>query len=316
MFSGMDIEFKDNGTVELSMDDYIKEYIALYDEQGMKMYKTPASGTLFDDDTKEKNMELPEDEAEKFHHTTAKLLLASKRVRIDIDTAVLFLCTRVASPTVGDEEKLKRVISYLKGTAMLKRIMGMNGMMYLYTWVDTSYGIHRDMKGHNGGVISMGQGAIIHGCSKQKINTKSSTESEVVGASDFLPSTIWTKYFLEAQGYKVRRNILFQDNTSAIKMIKNGIASCGSKSRHIHIRYFFTKDVLKRENIDVEYCQTNQMLADYYTKPLQGKQFITLRNIIMGHTNMVVKERVEQNKQGSKSEMKSNRTLKKNKNLF
>ena len=293
-FVGMDIEFKDDGTVELSMDDYIKECVDIYDnQQRKKTCKTPASGTLFDDDKGEKANPLSEQDAEKFHHATAKLLFASKRVRTDIDTAVSFLCTRVSCPTIGDEEKLIRALLYLKGTLTLRRKLGMDGMSYLFTWIDASYAIHRDMRGHTGGVISMGRGAVIHGCSKQKLNTKSSTEAEVIGVSDFLPSTIWTKYFLEAQGYNVNRNVFYQDNTSAIKMIKNGTKSCGSKSRHIHIRYFFTKDVLKREQVNVKYCPTNQMLADFYTKPLQGKQFVTLRNIIMGHTDMVLKERVE-----------------------
>ena len=146
--------------------------------------------------------------------------------------------------------------------------MGMNGSGYLQTWIDASYAIHRDMRGHTGGIISMGKGAVIHGCSKQKINTKSSTESEVVGVSDFLPYTIWASYFLKAQGYTLKRNIFYQDNTSAIKMLKNDKDSCGSMSRHIHIRYFFTKDALKSKNMEIEYCTTNDMIADFYTKPL------------------------------------------------
>ena len=76
--------------------------------------------------------------------------------------------------------------------------------------------------------------------------------------------------------------------------IKNGKSSCGSKSRHIHIRYFFTKDVLERENIDVHHCASDNMVADFYRKPLQGKQFYHFRNLIMGHNTMPVEERVEE----------------------
>ena len=129
------------------------------------------------------------------------MLYASKRVRIDIDLAISFLCTRVASPTVGDRDKLIRVMSYLKGTWKMKRIMGMNRPDYIQTWIDTSYAIHRDMRGYTGGVISMGKDTMIHNCTKHKLNTKSSTESEVVGVSDFLPYIIWASYFLKAQGY-------------------------------------------------------------------------------------------------------------------
>jgi len=79
---------------------------------------------------------------------------------------------------------------------------------------------------------------------KQKLNTKSSTtEAEVVGASDYyLPNCIWTRMFMEAQGYKMKESTCYQDNMSAMKLEKNGKMSAGRKSRHIDIRYFFAKD--------------------------------------------------------------------------
>ena len=69
--------------------------------------------------------------------------------------------------------------------------------------------------------MSVGQG-IIHGkSSKQKINTKSSTETEQVGASDHIPWTLWAKRFLLNQGCDLTRNNLYQDNESAMKMESN-----------------------------------------------------------------------------------------------
>ena len=51
-------------------------------------------------------------------------------------------------------------------------------------------------------------------------------------------------------------------------MLKNDKESCGSKSRHIHIRYFFfTKDVINMENMEIIHCPVEQMVADFYTKP-------------------------------------------------
>ena len=139
----------------------------------------------------------------------------------------------------------------------------------------------------------MGHGIINSKSSKQKINTKSSTEAELVGASDFISHTMWTDWFLKGQGYVVKSNIFYQDNQSAILLEKNGRNSCGEKSRHINIRYFFIKDVLKRERITVTHCPTEQMIADYFTKPLQGNLFTTLRDTIMGIIPYPTKERVE-----------------------
>ena len=50
------------------------------------------------------------------------------------------------------------------------------------------------MKSHSGAMMSMGQGAEISGSKKQKLNTKSSTESELVGVDDYMPMIIWEKY--------------------------------------------------------------------------------------------------------------------------
>ena len=138
--------------------------------------------------------------------------------------------------------------------------------------------------------MSMGRGIVHAKSSKQKINTKSSTESEVVGTSEYIPYTIHFTMFMEEQGYPMTSNILLQDNESAIKMIKNGRASCTSNSKHIHIRYFFIKDRIDKGEFVVAYCPTEKMLADFFTKALQGKQFERLRRIIMGWDHISILE--------------------------
>jgi hypothetical protein len=122
--------------------------------------------------------------------------------------------------------------------------------------------------------------------SKQKLNTKSSTEAELVGASNYLPNMIWAKMFLESQGHKIKENQFLHDNQSAIKLEVNGRASCGQKSWHIDIQYFFMKDRINTEGIDVMYCPTEDMLADFFTKPLQGSLFEKFRSVIMGYTHV------------------------------
>ena len=64
--------------------------------------------------------------------------------------------------------------------------------------------------------MSMGNGALVSMSRKQKLNTRSSTEAELVGIDDAMNLILWTKLFLEAQGYNVASNVLFQDNKSAI----------------------------------------------------------------------------------------------------
>ena len=154
------------------------------------------------------------------------------------------------------------------------------------TWVDASYAVHKDMKSHTGGVVSFGIGAVMSKSSKQKLNVKSSTEAELVGASDYLPYPIWAKKFLACQGYVLKENVFFQDNQSTIRFERNGRKSCGPNSRHIDIRYFFIKDRIGIETIDVQHCPTEQMLADFFTKPLQGSLFRKFREVILGHQHI------------------------------
>lgn len=149
------------------------------------------------------------------------------------------------------------------------------------TWIDAAYAVHPDMRSHTGGVISFGRGGLACKSSKQKLNTKSSTEAEFVGASDYLPNTIWAKMFMEAQGHKITENVLEQDNQSAIRLEKNGRSSAGQKSRHINIRYFWLKDRTETEKIQIRHCPTLHMLADFFTKPLQGNLFRGFRAIIL-----------------------------------
>ena len=97
---------------------------------------------------------------------------------------------------------------------------------------------HSDMKGQMGGCVKTDTGMLHAWSSKQKLNTKSSTESKFVGVSDYLPYAIWLLYFLEDQGYNVSKKVLHQDNQSTIKILKNGKKSAGTRSWHIETRFF------------------------------------------------------------------------------
>jgi hypothetical protein len=76
---------------------------------------------------------------------------------------------------------------------------------------------------------------------KQKLNTKSSTECELVGVDDASPQMLWTRYFIEGQGYGVESSIIKQDNLSAILLEKNGRASSSKRTKHINVRSFFIR---------------------------------------------------------------------------
>ena len=79
-------------------------------------------------------------------------------------------------------------------------------------WDNATYAVHWDSRSHTGMAMSFGLGAVMSGSWRQKLNTGSSTEAELIGIDDALKYIMWGLYFIQAQGFKVKKNILMQDN--------------------------------------------------------------------------------------------------------
>ena len=268
-FLGMTLDYRMPGLCKISMFGYLIEVLKAWDGMTSKrtMKDTAAPANLFEID--EDCEKLDEKMKEWFHSIVAKMLFATKRVRPDTGTSVVFLTTRVAKPDKQDWAKLGHLMSYVRSTLMLPLILGADGSGVIKWLIDTSYGVHWNLRGQSGGGNTLGRGFPVSGSTKQKLNTRSSTEAEVVGVDDFMPSILWSKLFLEAQGYSVTRNIIYQDNKSAMLLEANGKASSGKRTKHINIRYFFVTDRIQKGDVELEWCPTAEMTGDFFTKPLQ-----------------------------------------------
>jgi hypothetical protein len=130
--------------------------------------------------------------------------------------------------------------------------------------------------------MSFGQGMVMSYSWKHKINTKSSTEAEIVGVDDSLGYILWARYFMIEQGYEMDASLLYQDNMSAILLETNGRASSSKRTKHIKVKYFFVKDKVDQGEITIEHCPTEQMWTDINTKPKQGLVFRAFRGHVMG----------------------------------
>ena len=103
---------------------------------------------------------------------------------------------------------------------------------------------------------------------------------------EYVTYNICFMVFIIAQVYGIENNVIYQYNQSAVRMEKNGRNSWTGNSRHIHIRYFFMKDIIDKGKMKVEYCPTHLMLEDFFTKPLMCKMFGKLRRVIMGYISI------------------------------
>ena len=276
----MEFIFPGNGMVEVDMSSYLNEAVNEFPEALDRIVTSPASNFIFDIDPD--CPKLDEEKREMLHHLVAKLLFVSTRARPDIHLPISFLTSRVTKADEDDWKKLKRLLLYIKNTINLRLTLSASDMNIIKWWVDAAYGVREDCKSQTGSTMTLGRGTIMSKSTKQKLNTKSSTEAELVGASDCVPQIVWTNYFILAQGYGINDTILYQDNTSAISMETNGKLSSSKRTKHINIRYFFIQDRVKNGEITLKYCPTDQMLADYFTKPLQGAKFILFRDMILG----------------------------------
>ena len=282
-YLGMKLDYTEPGKVKISMVEYITDMLNTFSKyiKPDDAAATPAAIYLFNvRDTIEK---LNTDKAEFFHTMVAKGLFVCKRARPDIQLPIAFLSTRVKEPDIDDWKKLTRMMKYLNKTKDLVLILNSNNTNIIKWWIDAAYAVHPNMRSHTGGCMSLGGGMIYNTSIKQKLNVKSSTEAELVAVDDILPQILWTNYFLYEQGFNTKDTVIYQDNKSAILLEKNGKNSSSRRTKHINIRYFFVKDRNEKGEINIEYCPTDIMIADFYTKPLQGKKFLDFRNMIMNN---------------------------------
>jgi hypothetical protein len=236
---GMILDHTEDGKAKLAMKDHIEEMLAETPDDMDGEAGTPASLHLFTARGEPGGL-LDEDGSELFHHHTAKLLFLSQRARPDIQTAVSFLTKRVKAPDQDDCKKLRRTMQHLRGSIDPVLTLETDSDQIVKWWVDASHAVHPDMKSHTGGTLSMGKGSTCSASKSQRLNTKSSTEAEVVSVDDVMAQVLWTRYFLEAQGCKAKKNTVCYDNQSTVLLERNGRGSSSKRTRHVNVRCFLS----------------------------------------------------------------------------
>jgi hypothetical protein len=229
----MALDYTKKGEVKVTMIDYMRGETEDFPEMITRGAATPATENLFEVWPDESRILLDEKRGRAFHHATAQLMFASSRARKDIQCAIAFLTTRVKTPDEDDWGKLKRLLWYTRSTIYMPLILRADGLNIVKWWVDASFFTHKECRGHTSETMSIGRGSIIRISKKQKINTRSSTEVELVGVDDVAPQMLWMRYFMEEQGMKIEESVLNQDNLSTMLLEKNGKESSSKRTTHI-----------------------------------------------------------------------------------
>jgi hypothetical protein len=197
-------------------------------------------------------------------------------------TTLAFLTTHVKQPDDGDDwGKRKRVLKYLLSTRSLRLTLSADSLTNIKWYVDALHQTHDDCKGHMGSLLTFGRGATTSSSNNLKNPSKRSTESENIGLYNKTSDILWTPNFLEAQGYNIFTNIVYQDNMSTLSLAINGYVSSSKRTKHIKAKYFFVHHFHNNHELDLQYCPTEQMWADIITKPLQDPKFRSMRAFLM-----------------------------------
>ena len=286
-YLGMVLDFTDKGVVHVSQCGMIEEIAAA---QGIAVLtvavgqpeahpKTPATENLFRSTAASPPLEPPM--AKIIHSLTARILFVANRARPDLLTFVALMTKKVLAPTHENGRKLLRALRYMAHTSDVVLTLGYRGVPSLYVFIDALFATHTDMKSHTGVLCTLGTGAFYTKSTAQKINTTSSCEAKLVALSKGLQQSLWSRTFLAGQGFVPPSITAYQDNQSTIKLIERG-RPAAEQSRHINIGYFWLHDLIKRGILVIKYCPTLSMLADYFTKPLQGSLYNNLRDQVLG----------------------------------
>ena len=165
----MTINYNTKVNVVFTMFDYIQDVLDNSPEEFHGRAETPVANHLFD--VGKDSEKINKEDGSLFHNLVSKLPYLSKKASPDIQTSVSFLCTLLREPDKDDWKKLQRTIRYLESTTWLPLTLEADGTIIIKWWIDTSYGLHKDCRGHKGGTISLGKGHPYSTPSKHKLNT-------------------------------------------------------------------------------------------------------------------------------------------------
>ena len=209
-----------------------------------------------------------------------QLLYIATTTRPDIAAAVSILCRKVNSPRQCDWTAVKRVIRYLKETINWKLKLEAVGDLKLIGYVDADWaGDRSDRKSTSGYLFKLGEGVISWISKKQISVALSSTEAEYIAASLASQELVWLRQLLSDLHIPcIESTTLYEDNQGCIKIASN--EKINARTKHIDVRHHHLRDLQFRGIINLEYCPSDQMLADIMTKPLTRDKLYNLRDKI------------------------------------
>ena len=286
-YLGCTWDFSEKYFVKVSQTGMIQDLVASRErthvERGTKLTGVPLSpGAPYLLDRTPDCPLLNARDAKTFHTDVATALYLANRTKPTITLVISELCKRVKAPTTEDDKKLDRLICYLRATRDVPLRLGCTMPPRVTVSIDAAFANREEMKSTSGMCVTLGVGNFVSSSKVQKLNSKSSTEAEIIAVSDGMNVPLWLADFIVHQGHKAQPVQLEQDNLSCITLLTKG-RSTAETTRFIAIRKFWISDYIRNGAINVVYVPTEDMTSDFFTKPVQGAVFVKLSKKILGN---------------------------------
>ncbi|KPJ07592.1 Copia protein [Papilio machaon] len=255
-----------NGIIYLDQKKYIQEVLYKYGMSDCKSVKTPMdTNVTFEHDTLDKSSTLSD---VPYQEIVGCLLYISQITRPDISFVIGMLSKYNNKPEMSHWIALKRVMRYLKGTEGYKLTYKCNsGENMSHGYCDADWASSEDDRRSCTGYTFLFQGGAISWNSKRQPTVAlSTTEAEYMSLSSCIQEALWLKQFQESF-WPVLENepmIIYSDNQSSIKL--SGTDGHHPRTKHIDVRHHFIRDKVAAGAIDVQYIQSDMMVADALTK--------------------------------------------------
>lgn len=267
-FLGVRVTRDDEGYFSLDQNLFIKVLAQRFGLQDAKGSNIPLDPGYYRIRTNSPPLDTNED----YHSLVGVLLYIAVNTRPDIAASVSILSRQVSKPTETDWLELKRVVRYLLKTVdyKLKLISAEGELLVLTGYCDADWsGDPSDRKSNSGYLFQLGKATICWASRKQTSVSLSSMEAEYMALSEACRELVWLRQLLEEMGERQRKpTVVLEDNRSCIEFVDTDRKS--KRSKHIDTRVHYTKDLVEKGVVTLQYCSTEKMAADILTKPLSS----------------------------------------------
>jgi hypothetical protein len=280
-YTGSTFDAAPDGSFTITQEGYVGRLLASTNQPDLPVRSTPSDDDLFSDTSASPHCN------PRTYRQLVGSLIHLLRTRYDIQKEVVHLSSKMSLPTEGDMAKGLKVLQYLKGSPAIGPRYHTTEGPVLYVYVDASYAVHHDGRSQTGFSFHIGRHSApfyVKAGKQTECVSVGSMEAEYVALSQAGRKILEFRYLLEDVGFpQTQPTTIFEDNMSAINL---AIAPhVTRKSRHIHTRHHFIRDLVNQQLVKVCHLPTQDMLADFFTKSYGPKRFRLARDRLFNPPN-------------------------------